>query len=244
MGCSRQNSEAAAVHWLSVAREPTSVDADATPRRQSGTALRRCSISRTVSAETVAGQTRAIHRRDLWTPVRAQKMNRCDPTTRASALARLVRPSRTERLSRLDDGRLLYRLKHRWRDGTTHVVFTPQELVEKLAALVPPPRFHLVRYHGVLGPCASERDRVVPVGEGVLLARSSSSLGAVATPPRSMLLPRAQRSLRRRSMPRSRGSGRRPRPSGSGALHPSRSPAPAHQLSPRAPARDGSRGQS
>jgi Putative transposase len=35
-------------------------------------------------------------------------------------------------------------------------VFTPQELVEKLAALVPPPRFHLVRYHGVLGPCASE----------------------------------------------------------------------------------------
>jgi hypothetical protein len=71
-------------------------------------------------------------------------------------------PVATERLSRLEDGRLLYRLKHRWRDGTTHVVFEPQELVEKLAALVPPPRFHLVRYHGILGPCASERDRVVP----------------------------------------------------------------------------------
>jgi hypothetical protein len=27
-------------------------------------------------------------------------------------------------------------LEHRWRDGTTHVVFAPQELVEKLAALV------------------------------------------------------------------------------------------------------------
>ena len=73
-------------------------------------------------------------------------------------------PVATERLSRLEDGRLLYRLKHRWRDGTTHVVFEPQELVEKLAALVPPPRFHLVRYHGILGPCASERDRVVPGG--------------------------------------------------------------------------------
>jgi hypothetical protein len=73
-------------------------------------------------------------------------------------------PVATERLSRLDDGRLLYRLKHRWRDGTTHVVFEPPELVEKLAALVPPPRFHLVRYHGILGPCASERDRVVPGG--------------------------------------------------------------------------------
>jgi hypothetical protein len=71
-------------------------------------------------------------------------------------------PVATERLSRMEDGRLLYRLKHRWRDGTTHVVFEPQELVEKLAALVPPPRFHLVRYHGILGPCASERDRVVP----------------------------------------------------------------------------------
>ena len=63
------------------------------------------------------------------------------------------------------DGRLLYRLKHRWRDGTTHVVFEPGELVEKLVALVPPPRFHLVRYHGVLGPCASQRGRVVPKRE-------------------------------------------------------------------------------
>ena len=71
-------------------------------------------------------------------------------------------PVATERLSRRADGTLLYRLKHRWRDGTTHVVFTPQELLEKLAALVPPPRFHMARYHGILGPCASERDRVVP----------------------------------------------------------------------------------
>ncbi len=38
----------------------------------------------------------------------------------------------------------------------------PEELVEKLAALIPPPRFHVVRYHGILAPRASERDRVVP----------------------------------------------------------------------------------
>jgi len=88
-------------------------------------------------------------------------------------------PIATERLSRLEDGRLLYRLKHRWRDGTTHVVFTPQELVEKLAALVPPPRFHLVRYHGVLGPCASERDRIVPAGEGARRAQPDSCLESV-----------------------------------------------------------------
>jgi Putative transposase len=45
----------------------------------------------------------------------------------------------TERLSVLPDGRLLYRLKRRWRDGTSHVIFESIELVEKLASLVPPP---------------------------------------------------------------------------------------------------------
>jgi hypothetical protein len=42
---------------------------------------------------------------------------------RLERLARYVArpPVSTQRLSRLDDGRLLYRLKHRWRDGTTHV---------------------------------------------------------------------------------------------------------------------------
>jgi hypothetical protein len=70
-------------------------------------------------------------------------------------------PLATERLSRLADGRLLYRLKHRWRDGTTHIVFEPLELIEKLAALIPPPRTHLVRYHGVLAAAAPSRARVV-----------------------------------------------------------------------------------
>jgi hypothetical protein len=38
----------------------------------------------------------------------------------------------TERLSILPDGRLLYRLKRRWRDGTTHVIFEPLELPVRL----------------------------------------------------------------------------------------------------------------
>jgi hypothetical protein len=71
-------------------------------------------------------------------------------------------PVSTERLSKLTDGRLLYRLKRKWRDGTTHVVFQPLELVEKLAAIVPPPRIHMVRYHGVLAPRAGCRRNVVP----------------------------------------------------------------------------------
>ncbi len=62
----------------------------------------------------------------------------------------------------MPDGRLAYRLKTPWRDGTTHVVMERRELLERLAPLIPPPRAHQVRYHGVLAPCASGRDRVVP----------------------------------------------------------------------------------
>ena len=36
------------------------------------------------------------------------------------------------------------------------------ELLEKRAALVPPPRFHLLRYHGLLAPRARARERIVP----------------------------------------------------------------------------------
>jgi hypothetical protein len=71
-------------------------------------------------------------------------------------------PVAAERLSVLPDGRLLYRLKRRWRDGTTHVIFEPPELIEKLAALVPAPRFNLIRYNGVLAPSASWRPHVIP----------------------------------------------------------------------------------
>jgi len=71
-------------------------------------------------------------------------------------------PVATERLSVLAGGRLLYRLKRRWRDGTSHMVFEPLKLIEKLAALVPPPRFNLVRYHGILAPSATSRPLVIP----------------------------------------------------------------------------------
>lgn len=72
----------------------------------------------------------------------------------------------TERLSVLPDGRLLYELRHRWRNGTTHIVFEPLEFLAKLAALVPPPRFNLVRYHGILAPAARWRSSIVPFDPG------------------------------------------------------------------------------
>ena len=82
-------------------------------------------------------------------------------------LERLLRyasrpPLSNERLSLLPDGKLLYRLKRRWRDGTTHVIYEPMELMERLAALVPPPRFNVTRYSGVLAPAATFRALIVP----------------------------------------------------------------------------------
>ncbi len=50
------------------------------------------------------------------------------------------------RLSRLEDGKLSYELKRRGSDGTSHVIFEPLELLEKIVALMPRPWTHLVRY--------------------------------------------------------------------------------------------------
>ena len=89
------------------------------------------------------------------------------PANDRQRLERLCRyvgrpPVASERLSELADGRLLYELRHRWRDGTTHVAFEPLELIDRLAALIPPPRFHTVRYHGVLASRSKHRAQVVP----------------------------------------------------------------------------------
>ncbi len=47
------------------------------------------------------------------------------------------------------------------------MVFEPLVFIEKLCALVPPPRQHLVTYFGVLAPNAALRDRVVPRSKAV-----------------------------------------------------------------------------
>jgi hypothetical protein len=71
-------------------------------------------------------------------------------------------PLASERLEERPDGRLTLRLKTRWRDGTTHILMERSELIERLVPLIPPPRAHQVRYHGILAPSASMRDRIVP----------------------------------------------------------------------------------
>jgi hypothetical protein len=66
------------------------------------------------------------------------------------------------RLKLKSNGDVLLKLKKPYSDGTSHLVFAPLEFLEKLAALVPPPRAHLTRFHGVLAPNAKIRSKVVP----------------------------------------------------------------------------------
>ena len=70
-------------------------------------------------------------------------------------------PLATERLSESDDGELIYTLKKMWSDGTQAIKLSPEELLEKLAALVPPPRSHLTRYHGCLASHSKLRRDIV-----------------------------------------------------------------------------------
>ena len=57
-----------------------------------------------------------------------------------------------ERLSLTPAGKVRYALKSAYRDGTTHVIFEPLDLLSRLAALVPKPKVNLTRFHGVFAP--------------------------------------------------------------------------------------------
>ena len=58
----------------------------------------------------------------------------------------ITRPAlANERVQCRAAGQVVLRLKTPWRDGTTHIVMSPLEFMQRLAALVPRPRLHLIR---------------------------------------------------------------------------------------------------
>ncbi len=74
-----------------------------------------------------------------------------------------TRPAIAEsRLTKDSEGSILYELKKPYKDGTTHVKFSQLEFMEKIMCLIPPPRHHLIRFHGVLAPNNSWRSSIVP----------------------------------------------------------------------------------
>jgi len=106
-------------------------------------------------------------------------------------LARYVSrpPVATERLSLTGRGNVRYALKTPYRDGTTHVVFEPEDFIARLAALVPRPRAHLTRYHGVFAPASPDRARIVPRTRSA----ASSELEEVSVSDRQRAMSWAQR---------------------------------------------------
>jgi len=89
------------------------------------------------------------------------------PAHRRDELERLLRSTARgavslERLEEGADGDLLYTFTRPWSDGTTGIQLSPLELLEKLAALVPLPRMHLVRYGGCLAPHSHLRAAIIP----------------------------------------------------------------------------------
>jgi hypothetical protein len=83
-------------------------------------------------------------------------------------------------------GQVRYTLKTPYRDGTIHIVLEPLGLMARLAALVPKPRMHLTRYHGVFAPHSQYRSAVTPAQRGPGAATAPVS-GADPTKPSTPL---------------------------------------------------------
>jgi Putative transposase len=79
-------------------------------------------------------------------------------------------------------GQVRYQLKAPYRDGTTHIVMEPLDLIARLAALIPPPRMHLTRYHGVFAPHSRLRARVTPAKRGVGATKPADQSGQPQQP--------------------------------------------------------------
>lgn len=71
-------------------------------------------------------------------------------------------PVAEERLRMDDQGNVVYKLKRAYDNGTTHLVFSPLEFLERLTSLVPRPRVNLARYHGLFAPNAKHRKLITP----------------------------------------------------------------------------------
>ena len=104
------------------------------------------------------------------------------PAHRRDQLERLIRYTARgavslERLAQDEGGDLLYTFTRAWSDGTRGITLSPLELLEKLAALVPPPRAHQVRYSGWLAAHSKLRSAISPTScqQGLKAAASPAS---------------------------------------------------------------------
>jgi hypothetical protein len=118
------------------------------------------SLSSTDKKESTSGLCANAHGFSLHAGVRCG----ADQRQQLEHLCRYItRPAiANERLKLNAAGQVVLQLKSAYQDGTTHVVMSPLEFMQRLAALVPRPRLHLIRFHGVLAPNAKLRAAIVP----------------------------------------------------------------------------------
>ncbi len=100
---------------------------------------------------------------DGFTLHAATRAGALDTVGRETLCKYILRPAvAQERITRGPHGLVRIALKRPFSDGTVAVDLDPLSLLSRLAASVPPPRLHTVRYAGVLAPASKLRLRIVP----------------------------------------------------------------------------------
>jgi hypothetical protein len=84
------------------------------------------------------------------------------------------------RISQAEDGKIVIRFRKPLFDGSSEVRLSPTELLRRLAALVPPPHFHLTSAHGVFAAGSRHRARIVPASSAAS-KKDPASTAAVET---------------------------------------------------------------
>jgi hypothetical protein len=113
----------------------------------------------------------------------------CIGGTDRAGLERLLRycarpPFALEHLHPLDAEHLIYHNPKPRSDSPRDLVLTPLELIDKIVALVPPPRAHRHRYYGVLAPNSPMRAAVTALAPmPVIVPLAVTAANSEETPP-------------------------------------------------------------
>jgi len=103
---------------------------------------------------------------DGFTLHAATRAGALDTAGREALLRYVLRPPvAQERVEARPDGLVRIVLERAYADGTVAVEMDPLSLLSRLATSVPPPRYHTVKYAGVLAPASPWRARIAPHAE-------------------------------------------------------------------------------
>jgi hypothetical protein len=127
----------------------------------------------------------------------ATRAGAMDERGREALLEYVLRPPiAQERILQGPDGLVRIALKKRFSDGTFAVDLDPLSLLTRLCASVPPPRFHTVRYVGVLASASRLRPRILPEPPNQLAPIGQESELAEPRPRRCRYRPWAELMMR------------------------------------------------